>query len=121
MGFINNLRTWLWIPVAQDAARRMSLIVFDHMLALDLGFHLRKKTGEVTKVVDRGTNAIQNILSTVLFNILPQVRVAVWVCICAWYAGAELAGLHASSHTQYVQQTPAVTDYVLAYRFVKTS
>lgn len=54
------------------ARRRISLSVFDHMLALDLGFHLKKKTGEVTKVVDRGTNAIQNILSTVLFNILPQ-------------------------------------------------
>ncbi len=47
--------------------------MFDHVLGLDLTFHLRKKTGEVTKVVDRGTNAMQNILSTILFNVLPQV------------------------------------------------
>eukprot|EP00879_Flechtneria_rotunda_P018678 GHRR01019601.1.p1 GENE.GHRR01019601.1~~GHRR01019601.1.p1 ORF type:complete len:623 (+),score=198.83 GHRR01019601.1:173-2041(+) len=72
-GFINNARQWLWIPVAQDAYRRVSLAVFGHVLDLDLSFHLSRKTGEVTKVVDRGTAAIQNVLSTILFQILPQV------------------------------------------------
>jgi len=39
----------------------------------DRSFHLAKKTGEVTKVVDRGTSAIQNVLSTIVFSIAPQV------------------------------------------------
>lgn len=52
----------------------MSLTVFSHVLDLDLSFHLSRKTGEVTKVVDRGTAAIQNVLSTILFQIAPQVR-----------------------------------------------
>jgi ABC-type transport system involved in Fe-S cluster assembly fused permease/ATPase subunit len=43
------------------------------VLDLDLSFHLSRKTGEVTKVVDRGTAAIQNVLSTILFSIAPQV------------------------------------------------
>ncbi|GIL87517.1 hypothetical protein Vretimale_1580 [Volvox reticuliferus] len=73
VGFINNIRSYLWIPVSQDCYRRINLRTFDHVLGLDLTFHLRKKTGEVTKVVDRGTNAMQNLLSTVLFNILPQM------------------------------------------------
>ncbi|GLC47382.1 hypothetical protein PLESTB_001360600 [Pleodorina starrii] len=73
VGFINNIRSYLWIPVSQDSYRRISLRTFDHVLGLDLTFHLRKKTGEVTKVVDRGTNAMQNLLATVLFNILPQM------------------------------------------------
>lgn len=60
--------------IARRVRRRISLRVFDHVMDLDLTFHLRKKTGEVTKVVDRGTNAMQNILSTILFNVLPQVR-----------------------------------------------
>jgi ABC-type transport system involved in Fe-S cluster assembly fused permease/ATPase subunit len=47
--------------------------VFGHVLDLDLSFHLSRKTGEVTKVVDRGTAAIQNVLSTILFQIVPQV------------------------------------------------
>ena len=54
--------------------RRISLAVFGHVLDLDLSFHLNRKTGEVTKVVDRGTSAIQNVLSTILFQIAPQVR-----------------------------------------------
>jgi ATP-binding cassette subfamily B (MDR/TAP) protein 6 len=73
-GFVNNARQWLWIPVSQDAYRRVSLAVFGHVLDLDLSFHLSRKTGEVTKVVDRGTAAIQNVLSTILFSIAPQVR-----------------------------------------------
>ncbi|GIL44034.1 hypothetical protein Vafri_1601 [Volvox africanus] len=73
VGFINNIRSYLWIPVSQDSYRRISLRTFDHVMSLDLTFHLRKKTGEVTKVVDRGTNAMQSLLSTVLFNILPQM------------------------------------------------
>lgn len=57
------------------ACRRVSLAVFGHVLDLDLSFHLSRKTGEVTKVVDRGTAAIQNVLSTILFQIAPQVCV----------------------------------------------
>ncbi|WIA42366.1 hypothetical protein OEZ86_008373 [Tetradesmus obliquus] len=72
-GFVNNARQWLWIPVSQDAYRRVSLAVFGHVLDLDLSFHLSRKTGEVTKVVDRGTAAIQNVLSTILFSIAPQI------------------------------------------------
>ncbi|KAF6263959.1 ABC transporter type 1, transmembrane domain-containing protein, partial [Scenedesmus sp. NREL 46B-D3] len=64
-GFVNNARQWLWIPVSQDAYRRVSLVVFGHVLDLDLSFHLSRKTGEVTKVVDRGTAAIQNIVDMV--------------------------------------------------------
>ncbi len=45
------------------------------MLDLDLHYHLHRKTGEVMRILDRGTSAIQNILSTVIFAIGPQVRV----------------------------------------------
>lgn len=54
--------------------------MFGHVLDLDLSFHLSRKTGEVTKVVDRGTAAIQNVLSTILFSIAPQVGCRVWHC-----------------------------------------
>ena len=44
--------------------RRISLLLFDHMLDLDLRFHLMRKTGEVSKIIDRGTDAMQAKLST---------------------------------------------------------
>jgi hypothetical protein len=77
----------------------VSLAVFGHVLDLDLSFHLSRKTGEVTKVVDRGTAAIQNVLSTILFSILPQVRCVVrgpaprarvCTCVrCAWVTAGQ--------------------------------
>ena len=56
--------------------RRISLDLFAHTLDLDLKFHLLRKTGEVTRIMDRGTNALQNILSTVIFNIGAPVTIS---------------------------------------------
>ena len=50
-GVLNQARQYVWIPVAQDAYRRISLRVYCHIMDLDLNFHLHKKTGEVTKMV----------------------------------------------------------------------
>ncbi|KAK9792972.1 hypothetical protein WJX73_004493 [Symbiochloris irregularis] len=86
MGLLSNMRTWLWIPVFQAAYRRISLDLFAHTLDLDLKFHLMRKTGEVTRIMDRGTNALQNILSTVIFNIGPQMFDI--VAACAYLATA---------------------------------
>ena len=55
---------------AQAAScRQVGVDLLAHTLDLDLRFHLHRKTGEVTRILDRGGNALQNILSTVLFNI----------------------------------------------------
>ena len=46
------------------ARRAISLDMFGKILDLDLKWHLLRKTGEVTRIMDRGTNAIQSVLST---------------------------------------------------------
>eukprot|EP00891_Asterochloris_glomerata_P000737 jgi/Astpho2/737/e_gw1.00015.6.1_t len=73
MGAINNIRQYLWIPIQQDAFRRISVDVFRHTLNLDLNFHLHRKTGEMTRIMDRGTSSMQSVLSTVVFSIGPQI------------------------------------------------
>ncbi|CAL8467522.1 g7060 [Coccomyxa elongata] len=80
-GLLNNLRSYLWIPIAQNAFRSISVDLFSKTLDLDLRWHLMRKTGEVTRIMDRGTNAIQSVLSTVLFNIVPQLFDIVAACI----------------------------------------
>ena len=52
-----------------------------HTLDLDLNFHLHRKTGELTRIMDRGTNSIQSILSTVIFNIGPQIFDIAAACV----------------------------------------
>ena len=72
-----------------------------HTLDLDLRFHLHRKTGEVTRILDRGGNALQNILSTVLFNIGTPCS---QILTCS--AGCTCHGMHDSGLQQ-------VTGYVV--------
>ena len=48
VGIVSNLRSFLWIPISQDAEKRISLRAFGHMLYLDLSFHLERKTGALS-------------------------------------------------------------------------
>ena len=47
--------------------------LFDHLHSLSLRWHVSRKTGEVLRSIDRGTASINNILSYVVFNILPTI------------------------------------------------
>ena len=69
MGLLNNARQFAWIPISQAAARKINVDAFAHVLGMDLQYHLMRKTGELTRVLDRGSSAIQNLLSTVLFQV----------------------------------------------------
>ncbi|KAL5012194.1 hypothetical protein ScPMuIL_010745 [Solemya velum] len=72
-GFLNNIRALLWIGVQQFTTRRVQLKLFTHLHGLSLRWHLQRKTGEVLRVVDRGTNSINNLLNYVVFSILPTI------------------------------------------------
>ncbi|MBB3910209.1 ABC transporter ATP-binding protein/permease [Sphingomonas desiccabilis] len=69
----DNLRNMVFERVGQDAARRLSGAVFRHLHGLSLRFHLERRTGAVTKVVERGTKSIDTMLYFLLFNIAPTV------------------------------------------------
>ncbi|MET4898085.1 ABC transporter ATP-binding protein/permease [Sphingomonadaceae bacterium jetA1] len=69
----DNLRNAVFETVGQDATRRLSADVFRHLHRLSLRFHLERRTGAVTKVVERGTKSIDTMLYFLLFNIAPTV------------------------------------------------
>eukprot|EP00955_Chlamydomonas_euryale_P093992 364820-Chlamydomonas_euryale.AAC.6 len=48
---------------------------------LDHQFHMKRKTGQIMRILDRGTSSIQDTVSIVLFNVLPQVRAALCACV----------------------------------------
>ncbi|AWP13574.1 putative ATP-binding cassette sub-family B member 6 mitochondrial-like [Scophthalmus maximus] len=72
-GFISNLRQFLWIRVQQFTSRGVQLRLFSHLHGLSLRWHLERRTGDVLRSVDRGTSSINNLLSYILFSILPTV------------------------------------------------
>lgn len=89
LGLCNNLRTFLWIGVQQYTTRTMQVELFDHLHGLSLRWHLGRKTGEVLRVMDRGTQSINNLLSYILFNIVPtfaDIGVAVVYFVIAFDA-----------------------------------
>jgi len=73
MGVLNNLRSFLWIKVQQYTTREVEVELFKHLHGLSLRWHLSRKTGEVLRVMDRGTESINNLLNYILFSILPTI------------------------------------------------
>ncbi|XP_049744204.1 ATP-binding cassette sub-family B member 6 [Elephas maximus indicus] len=72
-GFVSNLRTFLWIRVQQFTSRRMELRLFSHLHELSLRWHLGRRTGEVLRIVDRGTSSVTGLLSYLVFNVIPTL------------------------------------------------
>ncbi|KAK7872158.1 hypothetical protein R5R35_001724 [Gryllus longicercus] len=73
MGILNNLRSYLWIGVQQYTTREIELELFSHLHGLSLQWHLGRKTGEVLRIMDRGTDSIFNLLNYLIFSIAPTV------------------------------------------------
>jgi ATP-binding cassette subfamily B protein len=77
----DNLRNAVFERVGQDAARRLAENVFRHVHRLSLRFHLERRTGALTKIVERGTKSIDMMLYFLLFNIAPTIVELVAICI----------------------------------------
>ena len=77
----DNMRNAVFERVGQEAGRRLSDDVFVHLHRLSLRFHLDRRTGAVTKIVERGTKSIDTMLYFLLFNIAPTVLELAAVCI----------------------------------------
>ena len=77
----DNLRNAIFERVGQDAARRLAENVFRHIHALSLRFHLERRTGALTKIVERGTKSIDMMLYFLLFNIAPTLIELTVICI----------------------------------------
>ena len=69
----DNIRNMIFERVGQDATRQFAEDVFRRLHQLSLRFHLSRRTGEITKTVERGTKSIDTMLYFLLFNIAPTV------------------------------------------------
>src|SRR3546814_14377916 len=69
----DNVRNVSFERVGQEATRRLTEDLFGHLHQLSLRFHLNRKTGAVTKIIERGTKGIDVMLYFLLFNIAPTV------------------------------------------------
>jgi ATP-binding cassette subfamily B protein len=66
-----ELREALFARVTQHAVRQIALNVFNHLHRLSLNFHLSRQTGGVSRDIERGTRAVQTLVSFSLYSIFP--------------------------------------------------
>src|ERR1700736_1465244 len=73
MALLTQLRDGIFAKVAMNAVRRLAYRTFEHMHQLSLRFHLERKTGGVTRVLERGRNAIETIVRMVIMQLVPTI------------------------------------------------
>ncbi len=113
----DNMRNIVFEKVGQEAARRLATNVFTHLHSLSLRFHLGRRTGEVTKVIERGTKSIDVMLYFLLFNIAPTVvELAAVLIIFQVKFGFGLVAATSAMVAIYIIFTRKVTDWRNALR-----
>ncbi|MBR9729389.1 ABCB family ABC transporter ATP-binding protein/permease [Shewanella intestini] len=70
---IGEIRDTLFGRVTERAMRRLGLAVFEHLHRLDLDFHLERRTGGLSRDIERGTSGISFLMRFMVFNIVPTL------------------------------------------------
>ena len=113
----SELRNAVFASVAQKAIRRVACNVFDHLLRLDLNFHLTKQTGGLTRAIDRGTKGISFLLTSMVFHVLPTALEISMVCgLLTYHYGAKFAAITALTMVAYTAFTIWTTAWRTKFR-----
>ena len=108
----DNLRNALFEKVGQSAARRLAGQVFRHIHDLSLRFHLERRTGSLSKIVERGTKSIDMMLYFLLFNIGPTLIELTAACVIFFVKfGPGLVAATLAMMAVYIVFTRQVTEW----------
>jgi ATP-binding cassette subfamily B protein len=108
----DNVRNIVFERVGQDAVRYLTEDVFARLHRLSLRFHLSRRTGEVTKIVERGSKSINTMIYFLLFNIAPTaVEMLVVAAIFYTKFGWEMVAATAVTVFAYIWITRTITEW----------
>lgn len=112
-----ELRNAVFASVAQSAIKRVALNTFNHLLSMDLNFHLSRQTGGLTRAIDRGTKGISYVLSAMVFHIIPITFEISVVCgILTYNYGASFAAVTLATMLAYLIFTIRTTSWRTGFR-----
>ena len=112
-----ELRDAVFAKVAERAIRTVALQVFNHLHELSLRFHIERRTGGLSRAIERGIKGIEFLLTFMLFNILPTLVEVTMVCGILWFLyGITYAAITFVTIGFYIAFTLAVTEWRLKYR-----
>jgi len=109
---LGEVRDTLFGRVTERAMRRIGLKVFEHLHALDLAFHLDRKTGGLSRDIERGTSGVSFIMRFLVFNIVPTFLELFLVMGILWQQyRIEFALIVMASVVSYVWFSKSMTDW----------
>ena len=85
MALLTQVRDGVFARVAMHAVRRLAILTFEHMHQLSLRFHLERKTGGLTRVLERARTGIEVIVRMVILQLVPTIlEVGLIVAVLLW-------------------------------------
>ncbi|WP_322998922.1 ABC transporter ATP-binding protein/permease [Castellaniella sp.] len=116
-GVFGELRDALFARVTQGAIQQVASQLFAHLLSLSLRFHLGRRTGGLTRDIERGTKGIGFLLNFTVFNVLPTLlEIAMVTGVLLWRYDWVFAALTLATIAAYVLFTLRVTERRMVYR-----
>ena len=113
----NELRDAVFARVRHGAMRKVSVRVLDHLHRLSLRYHLERKTGGISRDIERGTRSVSSLLNYMVFSILPTlVEVTLIAGILLKRYSVWFAVITFISVIAYIFFTFRITEWRMKYR-----
>ena len=117
MQALAQLRDGVFAKVCYHALRVIADEAFHHLHSLSLRFHLERRTGGLSRIIDRGTKAIDRLLTLAIFNIFPTILQLVFICaLMLWRLNVWFVVATAVMIAAYMQFTFAMTRWRMHIR-----
>jgi ABC-type transport system involved in Fe-S cluster assembly fused permease/ATPase subunit len=111
-----ELRQIVFARVMARTSRLLTLSVFEHLHALSLKFHLERRTGGVSRDLERGMSAVSDLLDWTIYTIVPTLIEIVVVCIILGYNfEASFTWITLGTLAAYVAFTFSVTEWRMRF------
>src|SRR5215831_17575911 len=117
MATLTQLRDGLFAKVAMNAVRRLAYRTFVHMHELSLRFHLERKTGGLTRVLERGRNGIETIVRMVILQLSPTIiELGFIVVVLLWQFDWRYVAVIVATVAVYMTYTYYATEWRIGIR-----
>ncbi|MCX8999062.1 ABC transporter ATP-binding protein/permease [Rhizobiaceae bacterium BDR2-2] len=114
---LNQLRDALFASVGQHAVRQLAYKTFVHLHRLSLRFHLERKTGGLSRIIERGTKGIETIVRFTILNSFPTlIEFALTAVIFWWGYGFSYLAVTAVTVAAYLWFTVKASDWRISIR-----
>ncbi len=112
-----ELRDAVFVRVGQRAIRRLAIETFTHIHRLSLRYHITRKTGGLSRIIERGVKGVDFLLRFMLLSIGPLIlELTMVAAIFAWVFGWQYAAVVVITITLYVLFTFKVTEWRVKLR-----